>query len=146
MNRHSNLIRHISNSRSKNQSIPTKYFHYITFFRKKWNTYLQYKVARKLLSTTLDKFISNLTNELYGFDFVQPLLINHLKFSIKKWIQANKGDMRKIYVTRQFCEAGGPQSHFSKEQKILFRCGLGERGYRISGLDFETRKHVTNRW
>ena len=43
--------------------------------------------------------------------------------------------MRKIHVTRQFFGAGGPQGHFfEKTKKPVFRCGLGERVFRISGL------------
>ena len=32
--------------------------------------------------------------------------------------QGNRGDMRKIYVTRQFFEASGPQGHFFEKNKI----------------------------
>ena len=40
--------------------------------------------------------------------------------------------MRKIQVTLQFFEASGPQSNFFKK-KIVFRYGLGECVYQISG-------------
>ena len=36
--------------------------------------------------------------------------------------QGNRGDMRKIHVTRQFFEASGPQGHFfEKTKKQVFR-------------------------
>ena len=44
--------------------------------------------------------------------------------------------MRKIHVIRQFFEASGPQDHFfeKKNQKLIFRYGLGEGAYQISSL------------
>ena len=43
--------------------------------------------------------------------------------------------MRKILVTRQFFEASGPQGNFfEKNKKSVFRYGLGECVYQISGL------------
>ena len=43
--------------------------------------------------------------------------------------------MRKIHVTLQFFEAGGPQGHFfEKTKKPVLRYGLGECLYQISGL------------
>ena len=38
----------------------------------------------------------------------------------KKKKQANRGDMRKIHVTRQFFEAVGPQGHFFEKTKNPF--------------------------
>ena len=34
--------------------------------------------------------------------------------------QGNRGDMRKIHVTRQFFEASGPRGHFFEKTKKLF--------------------------
>ena len=34
--------------------------------------------------------------------------------------QGNRGDMRDIYVVRQFFEASGPQGHFFKKTKNPF--------------------------
>ena len=43
--------------------------------------------------------------------------------------------MRKIHVTRQFFEASGPRDRFfEKNKKPVFRYGLGECVYQISGL------------
>ena len=44
--------------------------------------------------------------------------------------------LRKIHVTRQFSEASGTQGHvFEKNKtKTVFRYGLGECVYKISGL------------
>ena len=42
--------------------------------------------------------------------------------------------MRKIHMTRQSFEASSPQGHFQKNKKHVFRYGLGECLYRISGL------------
>ena len=43
--------------------------------------------------------------------------------------------MRKIHVTQQFFEASGRQGHFfEKNQRAVFRYGLGECMYQISGL------------
>ena len=41
--------------------------------------------------------------------------------------------MRKIHVKRQFFEASGPQGHFF-EKKTVFKYGLEECEYQISGL------------
>ena len=50
--------------------------------------------------------------------------------------QANPADMWKIHVTPQFFEAStpSPQGHFLKKEKIIFRFGLEEWVYQISGL------------
>ena len=41
--------------------------------------------------------------------------------------QDNRGDIRKIHVTRQFFRAKGPEGHFfEKRKKCVFRYGLGE--------------------
>ena len=44
--------------------------------------------------------------------------------------------MRKMHVTQQFFffEAIDLQGHFFEKKKIIFRYGLGECGYQISGL------------
>ena len=47
--------------------------------------------------------------------------------------QGNRGDVRKIYVTRHFLETSGPRGHFF-EKKPAFRYGLEECVYQISGL------------
>ena len=38
----------------------------------------------------------------------------------KKKEQGNRGDMRKIHVTRQFFEASGPQGSFFEKTKTPF--------------------------
>ena len=59
--------------------------------------------------------------------------ITTYRLDLKK--QGNGGNMRKIHVTRQFFKARGPQGHFfEKTKKPVFRCGLGECVYQISGL------------
>ena len=49
-------------------------------------------------------------------------------------IKGNRGDMRKIYGTQQFSRLAALRVTFSKKQKPVFRYGLGERVYQISGL------------
>ena len=56
-------------------------------------------------------------------------------FSMEGKKQGNLGDMRKIHVTWQFFEAGGPQGHsFIKTKRPFIRiCGAGELVDQISG-------------
>ena len=42
--------------------------------------------------------------------------------------------LRKIHVTRQFSEASGTQGHVFEKTKTVFRYGLWEGVYKISGL------------
>ena len=42
--------------------------------------------------------------------------------------------MRKIHVTQQFFKASGLWDRFFQKKKHIFRYGLGECVYRISGL------------
>ena len=57
------------------------------------------------------------------------------KYLIEFKKQGDRGDMRKIHVTRQFFEASDPQGHFfEKTKNPFFKYGLGECVYRISGL------------
>ena len=66
------------------------------------------------------------------FDYLQEAIAQSGSKNVK---QGNRGDMRKIHVTRQFFEAGGPQGHFfKKDKKHVFSCGLGERVHQISGV------------
>ena len=54
---------------------------------------------------------------LSGSNAAQKIYLTHVKFLHVHEIklkQANRGDMRKIHVTRQFFEASGPQGLFLK--------------------------------
>ena len=59
----------------------------------------------------------------------------HFGENVFKNIQGNRGDMRKIDVTRQFFEASGPQGHlFEQHEKPVFRYGQWEYVCQISSL------------
>ena len=58
--------------------------------------------------------------------------------------QGDRGDKRKIHVTRQSFDTGGCQGHFlEKNRTSVFRCGLRERVYQISVSFFVWTKAVT---
>ena len=51
------------------------------------------------------------------FDYLQEAIAQSGSKNVK---QGNRGDMRKIHVTRQFFEASGPQGHFFEKTKKPF--------------------------
>ena len=80
-------------------------------------------------------FVDFETSEEKG-DFLNTT-IGHLRLNGGSNKQGNRGVLRKIYVARQFFEASFPQCHFfEKNEKLVFRCGLGKRVPNVRSVSF----------
>ena len=82
-------------------------------------------VNMRLQSTVQEPLLTSLTSVKMGFfqlpGYGNPLLRKKSEVYPIKKKQGNRGDMRKIHVTRQFFEASGPQGIFKKKNHFQIR-------------------------